>query len=45
MTIGIAVLVAVAVMMGGLSIFWNILDLLQMFSYMEYINIEYPYNL
>jgi hypothetical protein len=45
MVYGIAGLVVLAVIFGGLDIFWNLLDLFQLFSYLQYINVEYPYNL
>ncbi|KAM3133429.1 hypothetical protein pb186bvf_014433 [Paramecium bursaria] len=30
---------------GGLDIFFNLLDLLQIISYLQYINTQFPYNL
>jgi len=40
--IGIA---AVAVMTGSLEMIWNLLDILQLLSYIKYINITFPLNL
>ena len=40
--VGIA---AVAVMTGSLEIIWNLLDILQLLSYIKYINIIFPLNL
>ncbi|CAD8122013.1 unnamed protein product [Paramecium sonneborni] len=34
-----------AVLFGGLEIFYNLLDTIQMLSYLKYINTQYPYNL
>ncbi|CAD8065678.1 unnamed protein product [Paramecium sonneborni] len=33
-----------AFLFGGLNIFWNLLDVLQLVSYLQYLNVEYPYN-
>ncbi|CAK71424.1 unnamed protein product (macronuclear) [Paramecium tetraurelia] len=38
---GFAVL---AFLFGGLNIFWNLLDVLQLVSYLQFLNVEYPYN-
>ncbi|CAK78000.1 unnamed protein product (macronuclear) [Paramecium tetraurelia] len=40
--IGFAIL---AFLFGGLDIFWNLLDTLQVLSYLKYLNVLYPYNL
>ncbi|CAD8066144.1 unnamed protein product [Paramecium primaurelia] len=40
--IGFAIL---AFLLGGLDIFWNLLDTLQVLSYLKYLNVIYPYNL
>ncbi|CAD8077791.1 unnamed protein product [Paramecium sonneborni] len=40
--IGFAIL---AFLFGGLDIFWNLLDTLQILSYLKYLNVAYPYNL
>lgn len=34
-----------AFILGGLDIFWNLLDILQLISYFKYFNLIYPYNL
>ncbi|CAD8165030.1 unnamed protein product [Paramecium pentaurelia] len=34
-----------AILFGGLEIFYNLLDTIQMLSYLKYINTQYPYNL
>ncbi|CAD8200347.1 unnamed protein product [Paramecium octaurelia] len=33
-----------AFLVGGMQIFWNLLDILQLISYLQYFNILYPYN-
>ncbi|CAD8157663.1 unnamed protein product [Paramecium pentaurelia] len=33
-----------AFLFGGLNIFWNLLDVLQLVSYLQFFNVEYPYN-
>ncbi|CAD8194118.1 unnamed protein product [Paramecium pentaurelia] len=33
-----------AFLVGGLQIFWNLLDVLQLISYLQFFNILYPYN-
>ncbi|CAD8117803.1 unnamed protein product [Paramecium sonneborni] len=33
-----------AFLVGGLQIFWNLLDILQLISYLQFFNIIYPYN-
>lgn len=35
----------IAFLFGGLNIFWNLLDALQLVSYLQFFNVEYPYNL
>ncbi|CAD8048544.1 unnamed protein product [Paramecium sonneborni] len=40
--LGLAIL---AIIFGGLEIFWNLLDTLQLICYLKYFNITYPYNL
>lgn len=37
-------LACIAFLFGGLNIFWNLLDLLQLLSYIKYFNVQYPYN-
>ncbi|CAD8069547.1 unnamed protein product [Paramecium sonneborni] len=39
---GLAIL---AFLFGGLNIFWNLLDALQLISYLKFFNVYYPYNL
>ncbi|CAK66884.1 unnamed protein product (macronuclear) [Paramecium tetraurelia] len=39
--LGFAIL---AFLFGGLNIFWNLLDVLQLVSYLQFLNVEYPYN-
>ncbi|CAD8107915.1 unnamed protein product [Paramecium sonneborni] len=34
-----------AILFGGLDIFYNLLDTIQMLSYLKYINTQFPYNL
>ncbi|CAD8206541.1 unnamed protein product [Paramecium pentaurelia] len=34
-----------SVFFGGINVFYNLLDNLQMLSYFKYLNIEFPYNL
>ncbi|CAD8146759.1 unnamed protein product [Paramecium octaurelia] len=34
-----------AFLFGGLNIFWNLLDALQLVSYLQFFNVQYPYNL
>jgi proprotein convertase subtilisin/kexin type 5 len=34
-----------AILFGGLDIFYNLLDTLQMLSYLKYVNTQFPYNL
>ncbi|KAM3132028.1 hypothetical protein pb186bvf_015912 [Paramecium bursaria] len=38
-------LVIVGFLCGGLDIFYNLLDLMQLISYLKYINTQFPYNL
>ncbi|CAD8071405.1 unnamed protein product [Paramecium sonneborni] len=33
-----------AFLFGGLNIFWNLLDILQLISYLQFLNVNYPYN-
>ncbi|CAD8045498.1 unnamed protein product [Paramecium primaurelia] len=33
-----------AFLFGGLNIFWNLLDVLQLVSYLQFLNVQYPYN-
>ncbi|CAK90738.1 unnamed protein product (macronuclear) [Paramecium tetraurelia] len=40
--LGLAIL---AMIFGGLDIFWNLLDTLQLICYLKYFNVSYPYNL
>ncbi|CAD8141977.1 unnamed protein product [Paramecium octaurelia] len=40
--LGLALL---AMIFGGLDIFWNLLDTLQLICYLKYFNVTYPYNL
>ncbi|CAD8151516.1 unnamed protein product [Paramecium pentaurelia] len=40
-----AVMAGGAILFGGLEIFYNLLDTIQMLSYLKYINTQYPYNL
>ncbi|CAK55844.1 unnamed protein product (macronuclear) [Paramecium tetraurelia] len=40
--LGLAIL---AMIFGGLDIFWNLLDTLQLICYLKYFNITYPFNL
>ncbi|CAD8136694.1 unnamed protein product [Paramecium pentaurelia] len=40
--LGLAIL---ALIFGGLEIFWNLLDTLQLICYLKYFNVIYPYNL
>lgn len=35
----------IAFLFGGLNIFWNLLDVLQLISYLKFFNVYYPYNL
>ncbi|CAD8155199.1 unnamed protein product [Paramecium pentaurelia] len=37
-------LAAFSLIIGGLHIFWNLLDILQLISYLQFFNIIYPYN-
>ncbi|CAD8067436.1 unnamed protein product [Paramecium sonneborni] len=39
--LGLALL---SIIVGGLHIFWNLLDVLQLISYFQFFNILYPYN-
>ncbi|CAD8148089.1 unnamed protein product [Paramecium octaurelia] len=39
--LGLAIL---AFLFGGLDIFWNLLDALQLVSYLQFFNVQYPYN-
>ncbi|KAM3140819.1 hypothetical protein pb186bvf_007046 [Paramecium bursaria] len=39
------ILVVLAIIIGGVDIFWNLLDLLQLLSYTLFIDTQYPYNL
>ncbi|CAD8148757.1 unnamed protein product [Paramecium pentaurelia] len=38
-------LAIIAMIFGGLDIFWNLLDTMQLICYLKYFNITYPYNL
>ena len=38
-------LVILSILTGGVEIFYNLLDLLQVISYLKYINTQFPYNL
>ncbi|KAM3130506.1 hypothetical protein pb186bvf_017415 [Paramecium bursaria] len=38
-------LVLLGILTGGIGIFYSILDILQLISYLRYINTDYPYNL
>ena len=40
--VGIA---ALALMTGSLEMVWNLLDMLQLLSYIKYVNINFPLNL
>lgn len=33
-----------AFLFGGMHIFWNFLDLLQIICYIKYFNVNFPYN-
>ncbi|CAK94557.1 unnamed protein product (macronuclear) [Paramecium tetraurelia] len=39
------ILLAVSILLGGLDIFYNLLDTIQLLSYLKYINLKFPYNL
>ncbi|CAD8193166.1 unnamed protein product [Paramecium pentaurelia] len=41
----ILILLAVSILFGGLDIFYNLLDTIQLLSYLKYINLQFPYNL
>ncbi|KAM3132644.1 hypothetical protein pb186bvf_015316, partial [Paramecium bursaria] len=34
-----------SILFGGIDVFYNLLDLLQILSYLQYVNTEFPYNL
>lgn len=34
----------VAWLIGGNEMIWELLDMLQLLSYFQYMNVEYPYN-
>lgn len=36
---------ALSIMTGSLEMFWNLLDMLQLLSYIKYVNITFPYNI
>lgn len=36
---------AISALTGNLEIVWNLLDMLQLHSYIKFINISFPYNL
>ncbi|KAM3133408.1 hypothetical protein pb186bvf_014412 [Paramecium bursaria] len=38
-------LVILSLLTGGIEIFYNLLDLLQVISYLQYVNTQFPYNL
>ena len=38
-------MVGLGVLIGGLDTFWNLLDLVQLLSYINFIDTRYPYNL
>ncbi|CAD8104716.1 unnamed protein product [Paramecium primaurelia] len=40
-----AVMAGGAILFGGLDIFYNLLDTIQMLSYLKYINTQFPFNL
>lgn len=40
-----AVMAGGAILFGGIDIFYNLLDTIQMLSYLKYVNINFPYNL
>jgi len=35
----------IAIMTGSLEMVWNLLDMLQLLSYIKYVNIDFPLNL
>ncbi|CAD8111020.1 unnamed protein product [Paramecium primaurelia] len=35
----------ISLFLGGIDVFYNLLDNLQMLSYFKYLNIQYPYNM
>ncbi|CAD8148962.1 unnamed protein product [Paramecium octaurelia] len=37
-------LAIISLIIGGLHIFWNLLDILQLISYLQFFNVIYPYN-
>ncbi|KAM3133418.1 hypothetical protein pb186bvf_014422 [Paramecium bursaria] len=38
-------LVLLSILFGGIDIFFNLLELLQFISYLQYVNTQFPYNL
>ncbi|CAD8077820.1 unnamed protein product [Paramecium sonneborni] len=40
-----AVMAGGAILFGGIDIFYNLLDTIQMLSYLKYINTQFPFNL
>ncbi|CAD8107708.1 unnamed protein product [Paramecium sonneborni] len=39
------ILLAASILLGGLDIFYNLLDTIQLLSYLKYINVQFPFNL
>lgn len=43
--VGSGIVIFVAILCGCLSILWNILDIIQLFSYLKYLNVDFPQNM